>query len=56
MGHIIDLVVQYGRYVTPRITAMLLRREGCTVNHKRVERKDMAGAGAESGREAEEEA
>jgi len=34
---IIDLVVQYGRYGTPRITAML-RREGWAVNHKRVER------------------
>ncbi len=36
-SRIIDLVVQYGRYGTPRITAML-RREGFMVNHKRVER------------------
>lgn len=34
---IIDLVAQYGRYGTPRITAML-KREGFKVNHKRVER------------------
>ncbi len=34
---IIDLVAQYGRYGTPRITAML-RRDGIKVNHKRVER------------------
>ena len=34
---IINLVAQYGRYGTPRITAML-RREGFKVNHKRVER------------------
>ncbi|GAJ23140.1 unnamed protein product, partial [marine sediment metagenome] len=34
---IIDLVSQYGRYGTPRITAML-NREGFKVNHKRVER------------------
>ena len=31
------LACDYGRYVTPRITA-LLRIEGWTVNHKRVER------------------
>lgn len=36
-ARIINLVVQYGRYGTPRITAMLLR-EGFRVNHKRVER------------------
>ena len=35
--HIIDLVAQYGRYGTPRITAML-NRQGFKVNHKRVER------------------
>ena len=34
---IIDLVAPYGRYGTPRITAMLYR-EGLKVNHKRVER------------------
>jgi putative transposase len=34
---IIDLVCQYGRYGTPRITAML-NRYGFKVNHKRVER------------------
>ena len=36
-ARIINLVAQYGRYGTPRITAVL-RREGYTVNHKRVER------------------
>jgi putative transposase len=36
-SRIINLVAQYGRYGTPRITAMLLR-EGFRVNHKRVER------------------
>ena len=36
-NHIINLVAQYGRYGTPRITAML-NREGWAVNHKRVER------------------
>jgi putative transposase len=36
-GRIISLVAQYGRYGTPRITAML-KREGFMVNHKRVER------------------
>ena len=34
---IIDLVAQYGRYGTPRITAML-KRDEFKVNHKRVER------------------
>jgi len=34
---IIDLVAQYVRNGTPRITAML-NREGFKVNHKRVER------------------
>src|SRR5262245_24091712 len=34
---VIELAGLYGRYGTPRITA-LLRREGWTVNHKRVER------------------
>ncbi|MFO0831252.1 MAG: IS3 family transposase [Phycisphaerales bacterium] len=36
-GRIIQLAAVYGRYGTPRITAML-RREGLHVNHKRVER------------------
>jgi transposase InsO family protein len=34
---IVELAAVYGRYGTPRITA-LLKREGWTVNHKRVER------------------
>jgi len=34
---IIELAAMYGRYGTPRITAML-RRDGWQVNHKRVER------------------
>ncbi len=34
---IINLAAQYGRYGTPRITAML-RREGFKINHKRVGR------------------
>jgi putative transposase len=34
---VIELACVYGRYGTPRITAML-RREGWRVNHKRVER------------------
>lgn len=36
-GRIIELAAVYGRYGTPRITAML-RNEGWRVNHKRVER------------------
>ncbi len=36
-NRIINLAAQYGRYGTPRITA-ILRREGFKVNHKRVER------------------
>ena len=36
-SRIISLAAQYGRYGTPRITAML-KREGFMVNHKRVER------------------
>jgi len=36
-GRIMELAAVYGRYGTPRITAML-RHEGWTVNHKRVER------------------
>ncbi len=36
-GRIIELAALYGRYGTPRITA-LLRDEGWSVNHKRVER------------------
>lgn len=36
-GRIIELAAVYGRYGTPRITAML-RHEGWRVNHKRVER------------------
>ena len=36
-GRIIELAAVYGRYGTPRITAML-RSEGWHVNHKRVER------------------
>lgn len=34
---IISLEAQYGRYGTPRITAMFIK-EGFKVNHKRVER------------------
>lgn len=34
---IVELALVYGRYGTPRVTA-LLRREGWCVNHKRVER------------------
>jgi putative transposase len=37
VGRIIELTAVYGRYGTPRITAML-NREGWHVNHKRVER------------------
>lgn len=36
-GRIVELAAVYGRYGTPRITAML-RQEGWIVNHKRVER------------------
>ena len=36
-ARIINLAAQYGRYGTPRITAML-HRQGFKVNHKRVER------------------
>jgi transposase InsO family protein len=36
-GRLIELAAVYGRYGTPRITAML-RDEGWAVNHKRVER------------------
>jgi transposase InsO family protein len=36
-NRIINLANQYGRYGTPRITA-ILKREGFMVNHKRVER------------------
>jgi transposase InsO family protein len=36
-GRIVELAGVYGRYGTPRITAML-RHEGWGVNHKRVER------------------
>jgi hypothetical protein len=36
-ARIIELAAVYGRYGTPRITAML-GHEGWTVNHKRVER------------------
>jgi transposase InsO family protein len=36
-GRIVELAAVYGRYGTPRVTAML-RQEGWHVNHKRVER------------------
>jgi len=36
-NRIINLVAQYERYGTPRITAML-NREGWRINHKRIER------------------
>lgn len=36
-GRIVELAAVYGRYGTPRITAML-KQEGWMVNHKRVER------------------
>jgi hypothetical protein len=36
-GRIVELSAVYGRYGSPRITAML-KQEGWTVNHKRVER------------------
>ena len=36
-GRIVELAAVYGRYGTPRVTAML-RHEGWRVNHKRVER------------------
>ena len=37
MQRIIELACIYGRYGTPRITAML-RQDNWQVNHKRVER------------------
>ena len=37
VGRVVELAAVYGRYGTPRITA-LLRTEGWQVNHKRVER------------------
>ena len=37
-GRLVELAAVYGRYGTPRITA-LLRAEGWMVNHKRVERR-----------------
>jgi len=37
VGRIVELAAVYGRYGTPRITA-LLQSEGWVVNHKRVER------------------
>jgi putative transposase len=37
VGRVVELAAVYGRYGTPRITA-LLKAEGWTVNHKRVER------------------
>jgi putative transposase len=37
VGRIVELAAVYGRYGTPRVTAML-KTEGWTVNHKRVER------------------
>jgi putative transposase len=36
-GRMVELAAVYGRYGTPRITAML-QQEGWIVNHKRVER------------------
>ena len=36
-GRLVELAAVYGRYGTPRVTAML-RREGWGVNHKRIER------------------
>jgi transposase InsO family protein len=36
-GRMVELAAVYGRYGTPRITAML-RNEGWIVNHKRIER------------------
>ena len=36
-GRMVELAAVYGRYGTPRITAML-RQEGWIVNHKRIER------------------
>ena len=44
---IVNLAREYGRYGYRRVTA-LLRMEGWLVNHKRVQRIDLAARGAES--------